>query len=243
MPDVVDIYLVYAAAVTFAAGLIRGFTGFGSAMLMSPIFAILYGPATMVPLVVLIELGVSAQLMPGALRHADWRFVGPMAVAAAICMPIGGWLLLTVDAAVLTRVVALIVAVFAIVLMLGWRHRGRKRLPLTIGIGAVSGTMMATTSVGGPPVLLYMLSGQDNAARNRANIISYYAVTGVALLVVMAVADVVNARVLWLAALLLPLIFLGAHIGARFFRQTSEQRYRWISLSVILAVGLFGLLR
>jgi hypothetical protein len=28
-------------------------------------------------------------------------------------------------------------------------------------VGAVSGAMMATTSVGGPPVLLYLLSGND----------------------------------------------------------------------------------
>ena len=37
--------------------------------------------------------------------------------------------------------------------------------------------MMATTSVGGPPVLLYLLSGNDPPAVNRANIVTYYFLT------------------------------------------------------------------
>src|SRR5262249_61116634 len=45
-----------ALAVTLIAGLMRGFAGFGSAMLMAPIFAILFGSAEMVVTVVAIEL-------------------------------------------------------------------------------------------------------------------------------------------------------------------------------------------
>ena len=37
-----------AIGVTLLAGLMRGFAGFGSAMLMAPIFAILFGSAEMV---------------------------------------------------------------------------------------------------------------------------------------------------------------------------------------------------
>ena len=40
-----DVGLWTAIGVTFVAGLMRGFAGFGSAMLMAPIFAILFGSA------------------------------------------------------------------------------------------------------------------------------------------------------------------------------------------------------
>ena len=43
-----------AIGVTLVAGLMRGFAGFGSAMLMAPIFAILFGPADMVVTVVAV---------------------------------------------------------------------------------------------------------------------------------------------------------------------------------------------
>jgi hypothetical protein len=34
--------------------------------------------------------------------------------------------------------------------------------------------MMATTSVGGPPVLMYLFSGDDKPATIRANTVTYY---------------------------------------------------------------------
>ena len=67
-----------AIGVTLVAGLMRGFAGFGSAMLMAPIFAILFGSADMVVTVVAIELVVSVQLFPQVRRHADWHVLTPM---------------------------------------------------------------------------------------------------------------------------------------------------------------------
>ncbi len=58
--------------VTLVAGLMRGFAGFGSAMLMAPIFAILFGSADMVVTVVAIELVVSVQLFPQVSRPTAW---------------------------------------------------------------------------------------------------------------------------------------------------------------------------
>src|SRR5690606_5554066 len=90
--------LAIAALTVVGAGLMRGFAGFGSAMLMAPIFSILFGPAEMVAIVCMIELPVGMQLVPGVWRQVEWRFVGPMSAAAVLLMPLGGWLLLTLPA-------------------------------------------------------------------------------------------------------------------------------------------------
>src|SRR5213079_840222 len=82
-----------AIGVTIVAGLMRGFAGFGSAMLMAPIFAILFGSADMVVTVVAIETIVSLQLFPQARHHADWKTLAPMSLAACAAMPLGVWAL------------------------------------------------------------------------------------------------------------------------------------------------------
>src|SRR5262249_12339776 len=84
-----------ALGVTLIAGLMRGFAGFGSAMLMAPIFAILFGSAEMVVTILAIELVVSLQLFPQVRRDADWRVLAPMSIAACAAMPAGGSLLAT----------------------------------------------------------------------------------------------------------------------------------------------------
>jgi uncharacterized membrane protein YfcA len=241
--SVLDVDLSIAAAVAVVGGLMRGFAGFGSAMLMAPIYAILFGPAEMVAIICMIELPVGLQLLPGALKQAEWRFVGPMSAAAILFMPIGGWLLVNLDPEALKRGVAAIVLLFAFVLLSGWRHRGRKSLPVACSLAALSGAMMATVGIGGPPVLLYMLSGPDSAAVNRSNIIVYFAATGLFLLMVVFAAEVVGLSALWRAVLLTPPFKLSAWLGARLFRQSSETLYRRIALIFLLGVGFYGLLR
>src|SRR5258707_7616171 len=100
-----DIGLLTAVGVTLVAGLMRGFAGFGSAMLMAPIFAILFGSADMVVTVVAIEMVVSVQLFPQVRRNADWRTLAPMSIAACAAMPLGVLLLASVgNGTILTAV-------------------------------------------------------------------------------------------------------------------------------------------
>ncbi len=56
---------------TAAAGLMRGFAGFGSGMLKSPVFAILFGPVETVAVIILMELVVTVQLMPSVLGDIE----------------------------------------------------------------------------------------------------------------------------------------------------------------------------
>ena len=61
--------------------------------------------------------------------------------------------------------------------MTGWRFEGEKRLPITAGVGAGSDALMAATSLGNPPVIVYLLSSRDPTIRNRANFAGYFAIT------------------------------------------------------------------
>ena len=242
-PDVIDERMIVAAAIVMLSGLMRGFAGFGSAMAMSPVFAILYGPAEMIMQITLMELLVAVQLIPGAVPHVQWRFVGPMSIAAVLAMPLGAIILFWADPEILTRVVAFIVLGFVLLLMTGWRYTGRKRMPITVGLGAISGSMMATTGMGGPPVLVYMLSGPDQAATNRANIIIYYALTGVFLVAIMVWNGLAEASAIWRAVLLTPLFWATTYAGQRLFRQSSEQLYRRVAFLFLAVIGLYGLFR
>lgn len=235
--------LAVAAAVAVAAGLMRGFAGVGSGMLMAPIFAVLFGPLETVAMVITMEIVVTAQLLPSVRREIDWRVVGPMGAMAAMLMPFGSWLLVSLDPALLGRGMALVVLAFSVLLLTGWRYDGAKLLPVSLGVGALSGVLMAATSLGNPPVMLYLLSSRDSAARNRANFTGYFAVTLLALMVWMLAVGLIAWPALLRALLLLPPFMLAAWVGSRLFRKSSEQLYRRIALGLLVCVGLYGLLR
>ena len=181
-----------ALIVTLAAGLMRGFAGVGSGMLMAPIFAILFGPVETVATIILMEVVATAQLLPGVKAHVNWRVVGPMGAAAALFMPLGGWLLVSLDPALIARGIAAVVVIFALILLTGWRYDGPKRLPATLGVGGLSGVLMASTSLGNPPVMVYLLSSRDPAVVNRANFTGYFAVTLLALIAWMLLQGLIS---------------------------------------------------
>lgn len=241
--EFLSLELFAALGVAAAAGLMRGFAGVGSGMLMAPVFAILFGPVQTVAIIVLMEIVVTGQLLPGVRREIDWKVIAPMGIAAACLMPVGSWLLVSLDPDLIARGIALVVVAFSALLMAGWRYEGGKKLWATLGVGALSGVLMASTSLGNPPVMAYLLSSRDAAATNRANFTGYFAVTLVALIAMMAVAGLIDARALLTAALLLPVFMAGAWAGSRLFRRSSEALYRRVALGLLLCVGMYGLLR
>jgi uncharacterized membrane protein YfcA len=238
-----DISFLIALIVVFVAGLIRGFAGVGSGMLMAPIFILLFGPVETVAMIIIIEIVTTAQLMPNVYRQIQWPVVGLMGVSALVFMPLGTWLLTTLDAETLSRSVAAIVLLFAVILMTGWRYKGTKRTSTTVAIGCLSGTMMAATSLGNPPVMLYLLSGKDAASTNRANFTGYFAITLTALILWMGSRGLITQTPLLRAGLLLPAFLITAYIGSRLFRQSSELMYRRVTLSLLIGVGIYGLMR
>ena len=239
--DLFDWRLGVALAVTTGAGLMRGFSGFGSVMMTAPLLGMLYGPIQMVVMVMTMELAISLSLVRGALPDTEWRFVGAMALASALAMPFGSLLLTSVPPEWLIRGIAVVVLAFVAVLWSGWRYRGPKRLPVTLVLGGLSGAMLGATSMGGPPVLAYMLAGRDSATVNRANIIVYFTLIELVLVGLMFVRDLIGLDAVARGAVMTPIFVLAGWLGARGFRRSSEALYRRIALVALTLIALFGL--
>lgn len=233
-----------AVAATLVGGMLRGFAGFGSAMLMAPIFAMLFGSTGMVITITAIEIGVSLQLLPETRRHAEWReIVVPLSIAALVAMPAGLWLLTILDTRTVVKAISAIVVAFVVLSFAGWSYRGPRYRSATLAVGAVSGAMMSSTGIGGPPVLMYLLAGKEPPEVHRANINAYFLVSSVALIGLSLASGVVGIDALWRALVLFPVMVLGAAIGSRLFRFADPRLYRKVALVLLLGVGLFGLFR
>lgn len=232
-PEVVAL----AAVVAALAGVIRGITGFGGAMVMSPPFALLLGPLVAVPVVLLLEGIAATPMLVQLRREVRWRVIGPIIAAAYVTMPLGTWLLVSADPHVMRRAIAGVVIVFSLLLLRGWRYAGRQRLATGVGLGAISGTMLGATSLGGPPVILYLLAGPDPIDTTRANLTYYLGALCLAGLALLWLNGVLGAPGLWLAAALAPGYYLGMVLGIRLFARFDDQRFRRFTLVFMMLVA------
>lgn len=234
--------LALGMAIALVGGLVRGTTGFGAAMVMSPALALLLGPKTAVPVTLLLETFAASSMLPAAGAIARWRVIAPISLAALLTVPLGGLLLADTDPKLLRRIIAVTVIVFSIALLSGRRYHGSHRVGTSVGLGALSGAMLGATGIGAPPVIIYLLSGPDAASVTRANLTLYVVVISAAGLVMLAAGGLIGRETLRLAAWLAIPFVIGVTAGSRLFSRFSDTRFRQLTMAFMLVVAVGVLL-
>jgi uncharacterized protein len=229
--------LFLAAAIAGVAGIVRGITGFGGAMVMAPPLALLLGPKLAVPVILVLESVAAAPMLIQTRHLVHWKMISAILLAACLTVPLGVMALIAIDPTSTRRLIAITVIVFAIVLLRGWRYTGRPRLSTSVGLGAISGTMLGATSIGGPPVILYLLSGPDSIETTRANLTLYVAVSSLIGVVMLWHQGVFDAQAGWTSLVLLAPYYFGLLIGLRLFPRFSETRFRQFTLMLLIVVS------
>lgn len=231
-----------AVLATMVAGLMRGYAGFGTAVVLAPIYSTLWGTWEGVPVMLLMELLISIQLLPRAFKDADRRVVLPIGGTAFLTMPIGSWVLFAADPEDLRRAIGALVLVFGFLLMSGWRYHGSRPLWLNMTVGGVAGLLKGATGMSGPPVILYLLAGKEEARHHRANLILFFALIAVISVIGPIAGGLVTAAVLAKLAVVLPVMLVCVPIGARLFRVVPERLYRPFAMGVLVVAGGIALL-
>ena len=228
---------IAAVAIAAVAGVVRGITGFGGAMVMAPPLALLLGPSLAVPVVLLLESVAATPMLVQTRRQVRWRVVGPILAAACLAAPLGSYVLVVAEPQLLRRAIAAIVIVFSLLLLFGWRYAGKQRMGTSVGIGAVSGAMLGATSIGGPPVILYLLSGPDPIESTRANLSLYIAGSALAGLAAMWAGGVLPVTAIAAGLLLAPGYLVGLAGGVRAFSRFNDVRFRRFTLLLLIVVS------
>jgi len=233
--------IVFLLLTAFVAGLARGFSGFGAALIFVPLAGATISPKLAAPILLMIDNVAAAALLPGAWRRAERSDVGVMALGAVLGVPLGAFALDRLPAiSVRWGIAALALALLAL-LMSGWRYRGRPRIGATITVGGVAGFCSGVAQLGGPPVVAYWLGRETRADTTRANIILYFAVSSVLTTASYLVAGLLTIMVLALSALTGPAYGVGLALGAQVFGRARDATFRRVSYALIAIAAIASL--
>src|SRR5262245_65235757 len=237
----VDRRVLAARVIAALAGLVRGFSGFGSALIYIPLVAAVYGPRVAAVTLLLMDTVGAAPFAVRAIPQCTWREVGPIFLSAAIAIPFGTMALLVIDPTVLRWFIALLVLSLLAVLVSGWRYHGRPKLPITIGVGLFSGFGGGAVQIAGPAVIIYWLGGNNPAARVRANLLVFFLLTSIVLCVSYFTQGLFTIELIGLSILLALPFCVATAAGAHFFAGTSDQPYRPIAYLIIAVAAVISL--
>ncbi len=241
-PDITTAETVLVAATAFVAGVMRGFSGFGSALVIVPVMAAVYGAQLAVPAAVVIHLLTTAQLLPSALRDCEWGRVVPLSVAGSLAIPVGAWVLVTQDPDLLRKAISVLIIVFAVMMLRGWRYTGKINGWIMAAVGVIGGVITGAATIGGPPVVTFLMAGPFSAAQNRAAIILYFTFVQLVAVVMYWIGDLILWSMVGICVTVMPTLMAGMWIGQNLFKRASEEGFRRVALIFLLLIGFATLL-
>lgn len=226
--------------VALLAGFIRGFAGFGGPLLMLPVLSQYLPPAAAMWVMMWVDLAVNIRLLPEARGAASRSVVMPLSVGTLLAMPLGVKFMAAADPLAVKRAISAAVLVAAVVLMMGWRYRGRVNTAVWTGVGALSGLVMGATSLA-ITAALFLHGDRSSPAESRANFIVWVFVASLALLALLLVQKALAPGYLTMILVLTPLYLLGTVAGAHWHGRASERLVRGLVLLLAACIGGVGI--
>jgi hypothetical protein len=233
--------LPWLIAAAFVAGTVRGFAGFGTAMIYLPVAGRFIDPVWAILTLAVMDMVGPLPNAPAAWRSGHPRDVLRLLAGTLVALPVGLMVLYAVDPAVFRYVVSGLTLVMLAALVLGLRYHGRVTPPMVYGIGGAAGFLGGVAGLPGPPVILFYMASPHGARVVRANTMIYLLGFDLLLLAVLAVQDRLTLMPVVLGCVLVVPNILGNLLGARIFDPARERLYRWVAYAIIATSALGGL--
>jgi uncharacterized membrane protein YfcA len=235
--------LIVSAVAVFGAGIIRGYSGFGFAMVTVTSMSLVLPPAQVVPVVLILEIGASLQLVPQVWRDIDWYSLRWLLAGSLIATPFGVYVLATIPPTPMRIAISILVMAAAILLMKGWAWKRMPGTALITATGIFSGVLNGAAAIGGPPAILFYLSSPAGITVSRASIIAYFFGIDLMGLIMASVQGLVTTHTLWTALVCVVPLVLGITLGSRLFSRLDKKAFKQHVLILLIALSIAGMVR
>jgi hypothetical protein len=230
---------IFIGLAMFGSGVMRGFSGFGAALFAVPAMSMAFPPAFVAPVVMGLQVLAGAQTLRGDWAQILWRCGLPLAISSVAATFIGARLLVDTDPHAVRLAIGLIVLATVGLLLTGWRFARMPGSAPTVLVGACSGLLNGFSAMGGPPLVVYFLSGPFAIAASRATMNLIFTVQSTGSMISIAALGGLTRDILVATALAYPAQAAGIAVGHRLFLKVGNAYYRRVC---ILALGILSVL-
>ncbi|MDG1473113.1 MAG: TSUP family transporter [Ascidiaceihabitans sp.] len=223
------------------AGIVRGFSGFGTAMIYLPFAAQVVPPLWAIITLMVMDVIGPIPLVRPAWRASQKRDLFLLLAGSVLLIPVGLSLLDTISPETYRYIVSGIALVLVLCLVFGLRYSGSVSPPVTLGVGALSGFSGGLGGVPGPPAILFYMASTLPVKTVRANMILFLFFTDFLLLGIIGIRGDLAMTPIIIGAMMAIPNAAGNLIGAAIIDPDKAALYRAVAYVIVAGAAIIGL--
>ncbi|MEJ7688239.1 MAG: sulfite exporter TauE/SafE family protein [Variovorax sp.] len=250
-PPLAPALLAYSLVVVFAAGVVRGFAGFGFSAITVAGMSLVISPALVVPAIFMLEVLASLSQLRGVAREVDMRWLSWLMTGNLLFIPLGVGLLAWLPETPLRFLIGALLLTAAIALRSGVRGALVPTRGVRLAAGLASGFINGVAAIGGIAVAVLLSSARMPPATLRATLIALLLFSDIVSLACAALipspahasGSLIGADTIKWALWLAPAMLIGILVGNRSFAGVSPEQFRRQVLNLLIILAAVSMAR
>lgn len=229
------------AGLSIFAAIVQSTAGFGFSLMLVPLLSLVIGVRETVVLANLLSASLQAALLVRARQACEWRLGGTLLVGALVGMPLGLLVVTFLSPSALKLLIAVTVLVFTGLLWRGVRLQTAGTVGC-VATGLISGILNVSTSMSGPPVVLYLQAQGMARSPFRATLFAYFTTISAIAVILLALAGHFTETVALGALVAIPSLVVGGAVGSLIHKSVPEHRFRYLVYAILVASGVAAII-
>jgi hypothetical protein len=239
--------VLLAGVIVFAGHLVKGVSGFGSALFAVPLLLLILDIKLITPMFLLFDFTSGVLLVGSNWRSIDRRLLLLLVSGMLVGTGLGTWVLLSFSHEVLKRVLGVLVTGWALVMLL---KRDRAKLSPGRSLGAtlaplsgfLGGCLGAMFSVNGPPIIIYLSQVIEEKQAFRATLYGVFFADACYKVVLFTANRLLDREVFRFALLMAPFLVAGVVVGSKLQRSLDQKVFERIVAGILTVTGVMLLI-
>lgn len=233
--------LWWLATAAFVAAVVRGFSGFGTALVFLPAAAQVLPPVWAVIVLTVMDAFGPLPILPRAWRECHRNDLRRLLIGTVITVPIGVLILRNTDPEIYRYGISGLALIMLVILLSGFRYSGEVSRPMVYGIGGGAGFVGGVAGLPGPVVILFYMASRHGPAVIRANTHLYLWAFDILFFTALILQGGFVGTAAWIGLFMVVPTFIGNLVGTAIFNPDRERLYRTAAYIIIAASAISAL--
>ena len=230
--------MILAAFIVLLAAFVRSVSGFGYALIATSLLMLVLEAKSVVVINVLLASTTNILVLFHTRRYIDLKRVVLMSLGSIAGIPVGAWLLSTLNPLIIKLIIAVLIIPFSVLLLLGHSHWFKRDSLGCVIAGFMGGVLVTSTSLGGPPAVLFLLNQGLVKERFVGTLAAYFLFIGLMSVGAFSSLGLVTTDLLKKVAILLPTLLFGSYVGIKVLPRIEAALFRKVVLSIVSVAAL-----